>query len=221
MQSREFKDFIYGEFARIGKTLSSPKRLELLDLLTQGQKSVEALASETKMSIANTSKHLQALLEAKLVSFSKDKNYVYYRLASEKVLSLVMAIRSTAEDRIAEVNYVRNDYILKNNELESITIAEMIKKMEDDQVTVVDVRPSDEYESGHIPNSISVPISEFEDKLHFIPKEKPVIAYCRGPYCVYASEAVELLRDKGYKAAVLDSGINEWKQINHYKGGIV
>lgn len=216
MQSREFKDFIYGEFARVGKTLSSPRRLELLDLLTQGQKSVEALSFETTMSIANTSKHLQALLEAKLVSYTKDKNYVYYRLASEEVTGLIMAIRSTTEDRIAEVNYVRKEHILKNNELESISIDELIKKKENNQVTIIDVRPPDEYESAHIPNSVSVPISQLEDHIHAIPKEKPVIAYCRGPYCVYATEAVELLQGHGYKAAVLDSGINEWKQVNHY-----
>ncbi|AST90037.1 MULTISPECIES: ArsR/SmtB family transcription factor [Sutcliffiella] len=215
MNSREFKDFIYGEFARIGKTLSSPKRIELLDLLTQGPKSVELLALETKMSIANTSKHLQTLLDAKLVSFAKEKNYVIYQLACNKVLNLVLALRSTAEDRIAEINYVRNDFILKNNELDTIQIGELIKKVEEGSITLIDVRPSDEYLNDHLPSAISIPISEIEEQLDLLPKDKEVVAYCRGPYCVYATEAVEFLRSKGYNASLLESGINEWKQLQH------
>lgn len=215
MEPREFKDFIYGEFARIGKALSSPKRLELLDLLTQGPKSVEYLATETKMSVANTSKHLQTLLEAKLVTFAKEKNYVIYRLASEKVRNLVLALRKTAEDRIAEINYVRNDFILRKNKLKTITIEDLIKKMEEGSIILIDVRPVDEYESGHIPNSISMPTSELEERLSSLPKEKEIVAYCRGPYCVYATEAVELLRSKGYNALLLEVGVNEWKQIQH------
>ncbi|MDQ0160974.1 ArsR/SmtB family transcription factor [Aeribacillus alveayuensis] len=215
MEPREFKDFIYGEFARIGKALSSPKRLELLDLLTQGPKSVEYLATETKMSVANTSKHLQTLLEAKLVMFAKEKNYVIYRLASEKVRNLVLALRKTAEDRIAEINYVRNDFILRKNKLKTITIEDLIKKMEEGSIILIDVRPVDEYESGHIPNSISMPTSELEERLSSLPKEKEIVAYCRGPYCVYATEAVELLRSKGYNALLLEVGVNEWKQIQH------
>jgi rhodanese-related sulfurtransferase/biotin operon repressor len=215
LEPREFKDFIYGEFARIGKALSSPKRLELLDLLTQGPKSVEYLATETKMSVANTSKHLQTLLEAKLVTFAKEKNYVIYRLASEKVRNLVLALRKTAEDRIAEINYVRNDFILRKNKLKTITIEDLIKKMEEGSIILIDVRPVDEYESGHIPNSISMPTSELEERLSSLPKEKEIVAYCRGPYCVYATEAVELLRSKGYNALLLEVGVNEWKQIQH------
>lgn len=215
LNSREFKDFIYGEFARIGKTLSSPKRIELLDLLTQGPKSVELLASETKMSIANTSKHLQTLLDANLVSFDKEKNYVIYQLASNKVLNLFLALRSTAEDRIAEINYVRSDFILKNNKLDTIQIGELIKKVEEGSITLIDVRPSDEYLADHLPSAISIPISKLEGQLNLLPKDKEIVAYCRGPYCVYATEAVELLRSKGYNASLLESGINEWKQLQH------
>lgn len=215
LNSREFKDFIYGEFARIGKTLSSPKRIELLDLLTQGPKSVELLASETKMSIANTSKHLQTLLDANLVSFDKEKNYVIYQLASNKVLNLFLALRSTAEDRIAEINYVRSDFILKNNKLDTIQIGELIKKVEEGSITLIDVRPSDEYLADHLPSAVSIPISKLEGQLNLLPKDKEIVAYCRGPYCVYATEAVELLRSKGYNASLLESGINEWKQLQH------
>jgi len=215
LNSRDFKDFIYGEFARVGKTLSSPKRIELLDLLTQSPKSVELLASETKMSIANTSKHLQTLLDAKLVTFEKEKNYVIYQLSSNKILNLVLALRNTSEDRIAEINYVRNDFILKNNELNTIKIGDLIKKVEEGSVTLIDVRPIDEYLTNHLPSAISIPISEIEEHLNLIPKNKEVVAYCRGPYCIYASEAVELLCSKGYNAFLFESGVNEWKQIQH------
>lgn len=213
MDSREFKDFVYGEFARIGKTLSSPKRIELLDLLTQGPKSVELLASETKMGIANTSKHLQALLDAKLVSFAKEKNYVIYELAGDEVMHLVMALRSTAEERIADINIVRNDFILKNDDFDTIELKDLAEKIKEGSITLIDVRPSDEYAADHLPSAVSMPISEVETRLNSLPKDKEIVAYCRGPYCVYATEAVELLRSKGYKASLLESGINEWKQL--------
>ena len=213
MNSREFKDFVYGEFARIGKTLSSPKRIELLDLLTQGPKSVESLASETKMGIANTSKHLQALLDAKLVSFAKEKNYVIYELAGDGVMHLVMALRKTAEERIADINIVRHDFILKNEDFNSIGLKDLAEKIKEGSITLIDVRPIDEYAAGHLPSAVSMPISEIEERLNLLPKEKEVVAYCRGPYCVYATEAVELLRSKGYKVSLLESGINEWKQL--------
>ncbi|WP_422124640.1 ArsR/SmtB family transcription factor [Planococcus sp. X10-3] len=213
MNSREFKDFVYGEFARIGKTLSSPKRIELLDLLTQGPKSVELLASETKMGIANTSKHLQALLDSKLVSFAKEKNYVIYELAGEEVMHLVMALRSTAEQRIADINIVRNEFILKNDDFDSIQLEDLAEKIKEGSITLIDVRPIDEYTAEHLPSAVSMPVSEIEERLNLLPKDKEIVAYCRGPYCVYATEAVELLRSKGYKASLLESGINEWKQL--------
>ncbi|MGG5252005.1 ArsR/SmtB family transcription factor [Neobacillus sp. SM06] len=215
METREFKDFIYGEFSRIGKAISSPKRIELLDLLTQGPKSVEALALDTKMSIANTSKHLQTLLEAKLVIFSKDKNYVIYRLASEQVLAFVFALRGTAEDRISDVSHIREDFILRKNTVKPISFAELTEKLRNNGVMLLDVRPAEEYETEHLPNALSIPISELEEKLDSLPNDKEFVAYCRGPYCVYATEAVELLRSKGYQASLLEAGINEWKQIHH------
>ncbi|MDQ0413444.1 MULTISPECIES: ArsR/SmtB family transcription factor [Mesobacillus] len=215
IQAREFKDFVYGEFARIGKAISSPKRIELLDLLTQGPKTVEALAADTQMSIANTSKHLQTLLDAKLVTYSKDKNYVIYRLASEQVLMFVFALRGTAEDRISEVNIVREAHILRENSLSPISFAELAEKMNRNAITLLDVRPMEEYRHDHLPHALSVPISELEDRLDSLPKDKEIVAYCRGPYCVYATEAVELLKAKGFRATLLEAGINEWKQIQH------
>lgn len=211
MDSREFKDFVYGEFARIGKTLSSPKRIELLDLLTQGPKSVELLASETKMGTANTSKHLQALLDAELVSFSKEKNYVIYELAGDEVMHLVLALRRTAEERIAEINTVRNDFILKNDDFDSIRLKDLAEKIKEGSITLLDVRPMDEYAADHLPSAVSMPLSEIEARLGSLPKDKEVVAYCRGPYCVYATEAVELLRARGYRASLLEAGVNEWK----------
>ncbi|WNF24908.1 metalloregulator ArsR/SmtB family transcription factor [Mesobacillus jeotgali] len=215
IENREFKDFIYGEFARIGKAISSPKRIELLDLLTQGPKTVEALAADTKMSIANTSKHLQTLLESKLVTYSKDKNYVIYRLASEQVLMLVLALRGTAEERNSDVKLVRKDHILKENSLSPITFDELGEKLKSGAVTLLDVRPFEEYKHGHLPYALSMPISELKFQLDSLPKDKEIVAYCRGPYCVYATEAVEFLKSKGYRATLLDAGINEWKQIQH------
>ncbi|HSJ38301.1 MAG TPA: rhodanese-like domain-containing protein, partial [Planococcus sp. (in: firmicutes)] len=179
----------------------------------QGPKSVELLASETKMGIANTSKHLQALLDAKLVSFAKEKNYVIYELAGDEVMHLVMALRSTAEQRIADINIVRNDFILKNDDFDTIQLKDLADKIKEGSITLIDVRPSDEYAADHLPSAVSMPISEIEVRLNSLPKDKEIVAYCRGPYCVYATEAVELLRSKGYKASLLESGINEWKQL--------
>lgn len=215
MEAREFKDFIYGEFSRIGKAISSPKRIELLDLLTQGPKSVETLASNASMSVANTSKHLQALLEAKLVTFSKEKNYVIYRLASSQVLTFVLTLRATAEERISDVNFVRKDFILRENSLRPVSFKDLEAKLKSHSVTLLDVRPVEEYTSDHLPDAISVPISELEEVFHLLPKDKEFVAYCRGPYCVYATEAVEFLRAKGFQASLLEAGINEWKQLQH------
>ncbi len=215
IEAREFKDFIYGEFARIGKAISSPKRIELLDLLTQGPKTVEALAADTKMSIANTSKHLQSLLESNLVDYTKDKNYVIYRLASEQVLMFVLALRGTAEERISDVKLVREGHILRQNSLSPISFEELAEKLNQDTVTLLDVRPFEEYKHGHLPHALSVPISELEHHLDSLSKDKEIVAYCRGPYCVYATEAVEFLKSRGYQATLLDAGINEWKQIQH------
>lgn len=215
IEAREFKDFIYGEFARIGKAISSPKRIELLDLLTQGPKTVEALAADTKMSIANTSKHLQSLLESKLVAYSKDKNYVIYRLASEQVLMLILALRGTAEEQISDVKFVRERHILRDNSLSPISFEDLGEKMNQESVTLLDVRPFEEYKHGHLPQALSIPISELEDRLELLSIDKEIVAYCRGPYCVYATEAVEFLKSRGFRATLLDAGVNEWKQIQH------
>ncbi|MBO8156928.1 MAG: metalloregulator ArsR/SmtB family transcription factor [Bacillaceae bacterium] len=211
MKSREFKDNVYHHFSRIGKVLSSPKRIELLDLLSQSPKTVERLAKETEMSVANTSKHLQALLEARLVHFRKEKNYVIYQLASEEVVDLLFAIRGLAEHQLPEVNILRQEFIERPEELESIELPELLNRVDQDDYVLLDVRPKEEYEAGHIEGSVSIPIDELHDLLSKIPKCKQIIAYCRGPYCVYATEAVELLKSEGYNAYRLDAGVHEWK----------
>lgn len=213
LDSRTFKDSIYSDFSRIGKVLSSPKRLELLDLLSQSPKAVETLANETKMSVANTSKHLQALLEARLVNFSKEKNFVIYQLANQKVVNLLFSIKGVAEEQIAEINLLRNEFIVRPNHLETIELHDLLNQMENANQIIIDVRSKEEYEYGHLDGAISIPIDELDLFIKNLPKDKVVIAYCRGPYCVYATEAVELLLSKGYKAFRLEAGFLEWNQM--------
>ncbi|MBF0706716.1 metalloregulator ArsR/SmtB family transcription factor (plasmid) [Alkalihalobacillus hwajinpoensis] len=214
MNARSFKDTIYNEFARIGKVLSSPKRLELLDLLSQSPKSVEVLSKETKMSMANTSKHLQALLEARLVIYKKNKNFVIYQLANPKVTDLLFSIKSIAEEQIADVNLLRKDFIMRGDELETLELEDWAECKEEESHVLIDVRPKAEYLNGHLDGAISIPMEELNDYIRDLPKNKKVIAYCRGPYCVYATEAVEYLKAEGFEAARLEAGIHEW---NLYK----
>lgn len=213
MKSREFKDKIYGEFARIGKVLFSPKRLELLDLLSQSPKSVELLAKETEMSVANTSKHLHALLEARLVTFTKEKNFVIYQLANQKIVDLLFSIKEVAEDQLAEVNLLRNDYIVRPERIHTMELEDWSSRKEDGNYILIDVRPKAEYQNGHLESAISIPIEELHEFLSRLPKDKEIIAYCRGAYCVYATEAVELLQAKGYKAYRLEAGFHEWNKF--------
>ncbi|MFC7064204.1 ArsR/SmtB family transcription factor [Halobacillus seohaensis] len=212
MDKRTFKNSIYNEFTRIGKVLSSPKRLELLDLLSQSPKSVETLSNETKMSTANTSKHLQALLDGRLVDYRKEKNFVIYYLANQKVIDLLFSIKGIAEEQIAEVNLLREEFIGRNNELDTIKLEDWMNRKENGNHILIDVRPQSEYMNGHLDGALSIPMDEINDYLKNLPKDKEVIAYCRGPYCVYATEAVELLQSEGYQAARLDAGIHEWNQ---------
>ncbi|WP_085506830.1 metalloregulator ArsR/SmtB family transcription factor [Thalassobacillus devorans] len=214
MDARAFKDTIYSEFTRIGKVLSSPKRIELLDLLSQSPKSVETLSRETKMSIANTSKHLQALLDARLVRYHKEKNFVIYQLANPKVVDLLFTIKSIAEEQIADINILREEFIVRDDSLETMELEEWENRKEEDNYVLIDVRPKAEYLSGHLEGAISIPIDELNEHLKKIPKGKEVVAYCRGPYCVYATEAVELLQSKGYHASRLEAGIHEWNQFH-------
>ncbi len=208
---RQFKDQLYEQFARIGKALASPKRLELLDLLAQGDRAVESLAREASLSLANCSRHLQVLREARLVETRKEGLYVFYRLADEAVGGFWLALRSLAERRLADVERIVRDYFEAPEELEPVGHGELLERVRHGAVTVLDVRPVEEYRAGHIPGAVSVPLEELERRLSELPRDQEIIAYCRGPYCIFAVHAVELLRERGFTARRFEEGIPEWR----------
>ncbi len=210
-ENRKFKDAIYIQFARIGKAISSPKRLELLDLLYQGSEKVETLARETQMTIANTSRHLQVLLSARLVSNEKQGVSVYYRLVDNAVCDFMLAIRHLAEQRLAEVESITHQFLKEKDQLEPVDQDQLMDQVRQGDVTVVDVRPEDEYQYGHFPGAISVPLATLEFRLEDLPRDQEIVAYCRGPYCVLAVDAVNLLREKGFQAVRLEEGAADWK----------
>ncbi|TFE01621.1 ArsR/SmtB family transcription factor [Jeotgalibacillus salarius] len=208
MNSGEFKDNVYGEVAKIGKMMSSPKRIEMLDLLTQSPKTVENLAGEARMSVANASKHLQALLDTRLVKFKKQGNYVIYEIADEEIRSLILSLRFAAEARFEEVSQWKNQVI--NISEPSRNLDEVLESARSGEATLLDVRNSEEYAYGHLPHAMSKPIDELRQGSN-IQYDNEVIVYCRGPYCTYAAEAVEILKKQGCRAYLLDAGVNEWK----------
>jgi rhodanese-related sulfurtransferase/predicted transcriptional regulator len=207
---RDFKDRLYAEFARIGKALASPHRLEILEVLAQGERTVESLASETGLSIANASRHLQQLRQAQLVLARREGLFVHYRLAGPEVVSLVVALRQTAEQHLAEVDRVVRDFLGERDDFEPVTPDELSRRMTNGEVVVLDVRPEQEYAAGHIAGAHSVPVSDITARLAELPHEKEYVAYCRGPYCVYADDAVAVLRANGLKAQRLTEGYPEW-----------
>ena len=207
---RDFKDRLYGEFARIGKALASPHRLEIVEVLAQGERTVESLASQTGLSIANASRHLQQLRQAQLVLTRREGLFVHYRLAGPEVVSLVVALRHTAEQHLAEVDRVVDDFFGDRGGFEPVTPDELSRRMTNGEVMVLDVRPEHEYAAGHIAGAHSVPVSDISARLAELPREKEYVAYCRGPYCVYADEAVAVLRAHGLKAQRLTEGYPEW-----------
>ena len=208
---RRFKDGLYEQLARIGKAIAAPKRLELLDLLGQGPRTVEALAAEIAASVANTSQHLQVLRAAHLVEAEKHGLHVEYRLAGDDVARFFLATRRLAEAHLAEVEQVRRAYFEQRGALEPVAGAELLRRARDGEVTVLDVRPAEEFRAGHLPGAISIPVSELAARLDALPKRRAVVAYCRGPYCVMAVEAVELLRKRGFDAHRLEQGVLEWR----------
>jgi rhodanese-related sulfurtransferase/DNA-binding transcriptional ArsR family regulator len=208
---REFKDALYAQFARIGHALASPKRIELLDLLGQGEKTVEALADQVAMPIKNTSAHLRVLRQARLVETRRDGTYVYYRLADDDVFRLLKALEGLGHGRLTEVQHIVGLYLDGHDLLEPVTFRELRRMMREEDVTVVDVRPAEEYDAGHIPGALSVPAPELKRRLREIPKSREVIAYCRGRYCVYSLEAVTILRKHGYRARRAHEGLPDWR----------
>jgi rhodanese-related sulfurtransferase len=208
--NRQFKDAIYEQFSRIGKAVSSPKRLELLDLLCQGEKTVETLTGETGLTLANASQHLQVLRAARLVEAEKEGLYVKYRLADQMVCQFFRSMRVLAENRLAEVELINRRFLEGKEGMEPVDRDNLLKRVIERAVTVLDVRPAEEYRAGHIPGALSVPLGQLKKLLSKLPKDQDVVAYCRGPYCVLAVEAVELLRKKGFTAIRLEEGIQDW-----------
>lgn len=207
---REFKDRLYGEFARIGKALASPHRLEILEVLAQGERTVESVATETGLSVANASRHLQQLRQAQMVLARRQGLFVHYRLAGAEVISLVLSLRHAAEQHLAEVDRVVRDFFGERDEFEPVTPDELARRMSNGEVVVLDVRPEQEYAAGHIAGALSIPVRDLGDQLADLSRLKQYVAYCRGPYCVYADEAVALLRENGFKAQRLTEGYPEW-----------
>jgi rhodanese-related sulfurtransferase/DNA-binding transcriptional ArsR family regulator len=208
---RRFKDAMYEQLARLGKATSAPKRLELLDLLCQGPRTVEALADQAALSVANASRHLQVLRAARLVEAEKKGLYVEYRLADDEVARFFVALRGLAEARLAEVTQVTRAFFEARGELEGVAGDELLRRVKAGDVTVLDVRPVEEYRAGHIPGALSIPVGELEARLDELPRRRDVVAYCRGPYCVMAVEAVELLRAQGYRAHRMEHGVADWR----------
>ncbi len=207
---RRFKDAIYQQFARVSKALASPHRIELVELLAQGPRMVEALARLSDMSLANTSQHLQVLRAAGLAEATREGLFVTYRLADPKVSELFLALRSVAEARLAEVERIKRGFLAERDQLEEIDEAALRRRVREGAVTLLDVRPPEEYAAGHIPGAISLPLPELVRQLADLPKRTEIVAYCRGPYCVLAVEAVALLRRKGFRALRLEDGVLDW-----------
>ncbi len=208
---RQFKDLVYEQLARVGKAVSAPKRLELLDLLGQGPRSVEALAEQASLSVANTSQHLQVLRAAHLVEADKQGLYVIYRLAAPGVGEFYLSLRQLAEDRFAEIDRAARAYFSVHDGLEPIAADELAQRLHSGLATVIDVRPAEEYRAGHLPGAISLPLPEFEARLAELPQGREVVAYCRGPYCVMSAKAVQLLRQRGIPARRLELGVVDWQ----------
>ena len=208
---RDFHDVLYAQFARIGHALSAPKRLELLELLAQGEKSVDQLGRQSHTPIKNTSAHLRALRHARLVETRREGPYVHYRLADDEVARFLRALQALGRRRLAEIDQVTRLYLTSRDEMEPVTLDELHRLARKGGVTVLDVRPREEYEAGHIPGAISVPTAELRRRLGELPRAKTVIAYCRGPYCVLSLEAVTLLRRNGFRARRAGEGLPDWR----------
>jgi rhodanese-related sulfurtransferase/DNA-binding transcriptional ArsR family regulator len=211
MSSGNFKHDLFEQFARVAKALGNGNRLELLEFLAQGERSVEALAKVSGLSVANTSQHLQTLRQAGLVQSRKDGQQVHYTLSGEDVVQLLGCLRRVAETHVADVERLVNTYLTVKDDLEPIPAKELLDRAREGLVTVLDVRPPEEYSAGHIPGAINVPLTDLEKRFRELPKGSEIVAYCRGPYCVLAFEAVERLRKKGYKARRFVEGYPEWK----------
>jgi rhodanese-related sulfurtransferase len=212
MGDRAAKTALFDEFARAAKALASGRRIELVDVLANGERTVEALAGEVGLSVANTSQHLQILRQAGLVGSRRQGTSVHYRLAGPEVFELWRTLRTLAASRLAEVERLAVAYLGGRDDLEPVTREELARRLEDgDDLVVLDVRPAAEYAAGHLPGAVSIPVGELRRRLAELPADREVVAYCRGPYCAFAHEAVALLRQEGFSARRLEDGLPEWQ----------
>ena len=208
---RELKNQLYEQVARIGKAVASPKRLELIELLCQGEKTVETLAAQAEISVKLASAHLKELRQARLVDTRRDGKYVSYRLASTSVADLWVNLRSAAEERLVELQMALASIVEHGDDLQGVDRADILRRAAAGEVVVLDVRPQQEFSVAHLPHARSLPVDELKKRIAELPKDVPVVAYCRGPFCLMARDAVELLRRKGYRAFHLTDGVAEWR----------
>ena len=212
MGDRAAKTALFDAFARVAKALASGRRIELVDVLANGERTVEALAGEVGLSVANTSQHLQILRQAGLVATRREGTSIHYRLAAPEVFELWRTLRTLAASRLAEVERLAAAYLGGRDDLEPVTREELTRRLEDgDDLVVLDVRPAAEYAAGHLPGAVSIPVGELRRRLAELPGDREIVAYCRGPYCAFAHEAVGLLRDEGFAARRLEDGLPEWQ----------
>ena len=209
--SSDFKKRLFEQFARIGKVLGSEHRLEMLELLAQSERTVEDLAELVSLSVANTSQHLQQLRRAALVTTRKEGLYVYYRLMSPAVIELLISVQKVAELHLSDVESLVRTYLSNKDDLEPVSREELVKRARAGAVVVLDVRPPEEYAAGHVPGAVNIPLKALTKRLHDFRRSQEIVAYCRGPYCVLAFEAVAQLRAKGFKARRLEGGFPEWE----------
>jgi rhodanese-related sulfurtransferase/predicted transcriptional regulator len=212
MGDRTAKDALFDAFAEVAKALASGRRAEIVDLLAQGERSVDEIAGEIDQSVANTSHHLRGMARAGVLRTRREGTRIVYMLASERVAELWVALRSVAAEHVAGIERLAEDYLGDRSGLEAVDRRELAARLEAGDVVVLDVRPPPEFDAGHIPGARSVPVEELRQYLRALPKDAEVVAYCRGPYCVYADDAVRLLRRRGYRARRLQDGFPEWKR---------
>ncbi|MDD4116976.1 MAG: metalloregulator ArsR/SmtB family transcription factor [Kiritimatiellae bacterium] len=211
MDDRQFKDAIFENLARVGKALGSPKRLELLDVLAQGPRTVEVLADQANMTVANASRHLRLLHAARLVDTEKHGLFVTYRLADEEVADYLRSLRTFAEHRLAEIERVAQEFLEARVGMEPVNRETLRRRVRQGKATVLDMRPPEEFAAGHIAGAISVPLAQLEQRLNELPRDRDIVAYCRGPYCVLSVHAVETLRRRGFRAVRLEDGVADWQ----------
>lgn len=212
-EKREFKDRLFEQFERIGQGLASARRLELLEVLAQGEWSVESLARETSMSVSNTSRHLQILRDAEMATARRDGVTIYYKLADEHVFHVWQALRKLAEARLVEIERIVGRFLVDRKAFEPVGLVELRDRLNTNGVVLLDVRSESEYRFGHIAGARSIPVTELEKRLGEIPKDKEIVAYCRGPYCVFADQAISILIAQGYHASRLELGFPDWQAL--------